>query len=51
MLSGVVAAAVTLGILWPLFGDPYAVPLPIGAAVMAGIVVGGVVYLSMNVKR
>jgi hypothetical protein len=50
IFAGLAAAAVTLGILWPVLGDPAAVPLPIGAAIMVGVAVGGVVYLSMNVK-
>ena len=51
ILSGIVAVAVTLGILWPIAGDPDAIPLLIGAAPMVGSVVGGVAYLSMNAKR
>ncbi len=49
LLSGLVAAAITLGLTWPLMGDPFAIPLPIGAAAISGFVVGGVAYLVMNV--
>lgn len=49
LLSGSVAAAVALGFLWPFLGDPYMVWLPIGAAAAAGLVVGGVAYLIVNV--
>jgi hypothetical protein len=51
LVSGVVAAAVTLGIVGLVLGlltSEFGILLAIGAAAMVGIVTGGVAYLSMN---
>ena len=51
LVVGLVAAAVAFGFVWPLLGDPYAIPLVIGAVMFAGFAIGGTCYLFLSEKR
>ena len=51
LVIALAAATVTMGFIWPLLGDPYLVPLVIGAVVVVGTAIGGTTYLFLSVKR
>ena len=51
LVIGLLVSAVTMGFIWPLMGDPYMVPLVIGAVAFTGFAIGGISYLVMSVKR
>jgi hypothetical protein len=48
---GVVAAGITFDLMWPIMGDPYLMPLLIGAVLLVGTAIGGTSYLFLSVKR